>query len=210
MANRISQMYAALSRCNQAIVRCSTREELFVEICKAAVESGGMKGAWIGLVEAQTGKVNPVIPEVVNQVSFYIIGNDLTITMAAEAGQLELNAFEPVIAYSAFRSISHLIAACDTLRMNCVQGITANHDVLRETVRNSIGIVTALNPYIGYANATEVAAEAHASGRGVAEIVLERGLMSASQLAEVLRPEVLTRPQPIPTLPANATTAHAA
>ena len=86
----------------------------------------------------------------------------------------------------------------------------ANREALRASVERSIGIVTALNPYIGYANATEVAAEAHASGRGVAEIVLERGLMSAGQLAEVLRPEVLTRPQPIPTLPANATTAHAA
>ena len=156
------------------------------------------------------GKVNPVIPEVVNQVAFEVIGNDMTVTFAAEAGQLQLNAFEPIIAHSLFKSVLHLTNACRALASHCVEGITANRDALRESVARSIGIVTALNPYIGYANATEVAAEAHASGRGVAEIVLERGLMSASQLAEVLRPEVLTRPQPIPTLPANATTAHAA
>ncbi|WP_374425301.1 aspartate ammonia-lyase [Paracoccus sp. (in: a-proteobacteria)] len=142
------------------------------------------------------GKVNPVIPEVVNQVAFEVIGNDVTISMAAEGGQLQLNAFEPVIAYSAFRSISHLIAACDTLRMNCVQGITANHDVLRETVRNSIGIVTALNPYIGYAAATEVATEAHLTGRGVYDLVLEKGLLPKDRLDAILRPENLTRPQP--------------
>ncbi|MDR0809011.1 MAG: aspartate ammonia-lyase [Gemmobacter sp.] len=143
------------------------------------------------------GKVNPVIPEVVNQVAFEVIGNDVTITMAAEGGQLQLNAFEPVIAYSLFRSVSHLIAACGTLEAHCVRGITANHDRLRETVEQSIGIVTALNPYIGYAAATEVALEAHRSGRGVYELVLEKGLMAKDRLDAVLRPEALTRPQRI-------------
>ncbi|WP_295003907.1 aspartate ammonia-lyase [uncultured Dechloromonas sp.] len=144
------------------------------------------------------GKVNPVIPEVVNQIAFEVIGNDSTVTFAAEAGQLQLNAFEPIIAHSLFKSALHLTNGCRVLADHCVSGITANRDVLRESVERSIGIVTALNPYIGYANATEVAAEAFRSGRGVAEVVIERGLMSPEQLAEVLRPEVLTRPQNIP------------
>ncbi|MCE1238647.1 MAG: aspartate ammonia-lyase [Azonexaceae bacterium] len=144
------------------------------------------------------GKVNPVIPEVVNQVAFEVIGNDQTVTFAAEAGQLQLNAFEPIIAHSLFKSVRHLENACRALADLCVDGITANRELLRRSVENSIGIVTALNPYIGYAHATEVAAEAHLSGRGVAEIVLERGLMDAGQLAEVLRPEILTRPQALP------------
>jgi len=138
------------------------------------------------------GKVNPVIPEVVNQIAFEVIGNDMTITMAAEAGQLQLNAFEPVIFYSLHRSLAHLTAGCLTLEANCVRGITANRDQLRRTVENSIGVVTALNPYIGYRNATEVALEAHRSGRGVYEIVLERGLLAKERLDAILRPETLT------------------
>ncbi|WP_024301115.1 aspartate ammonia-lyase [Pseudogulbenkiania sp. MAI-1] len=141
------------------------------------------------------GKVNPVIPEVVTQVAYEVIGNDLTVTMAAEAGQLQLNAFEPVIAYSLFRSVNHLTQACRTLSDNCVKGITANRDYLRSQVENSIGLVTALNPYIGYAAATEVAAEAHASGGGVYDIVLQRGLMSREQLDAVLNPAALTQPR---------------
>ena len=141
------------------------------------------------------GKVNPVIPEVVNQVAFDVIGNDVTITMAAEAGQLQLNAFEPIIFYSLDRSIRHLTAACRTLEVNCVTGITANRDRLRDSVEQSIGIVTALNPFIGYLNATTVALEAHRTGRGVYELVLEKGLMSKERLDAVLRPEMLTRPQ---------------
>ena len=144
------------------------------------------------------GKVNPVIPEVVNQIAFEVIGNDTTVTFAAEAGQLQLNAFEPIIAHSLFKSVLHLRKGCKALADHCVDGITANRESLRASVERSIGIVTALNPYIGYANATEIAAEAHLSGRGVAEIVLERKLMSPEQLAEVLRPEVLTKPQMIP------------
>jgi aspartate ammonia-lyase len=140
------------------------------------------------------GKVNPVIPEVVNQIAFEVIGNDITVTLAAEAGQLQLNAFEPIIAHSLFQSVSHLRNGCLTLAERCVKGITANKEHLRATVENSIGIVTALNPYIGYANATAVAQEAHASGGSVYEIVLRKGLLSKQQLDEILRPEVLTRP----------------
>lgn len=143
------------------------------------------------------GKVNPVIPEVVNQVAYEVIGNDVTVTFAAEAGQLQLNAFEPIIAHSLFKSVGHLRAACLTLATRCVDGITANVDHLRDLVANSIGIVTALNPYIGYANATAVAQEAHATGGSVYQIVLAKGLLSKAQLDEILRPEVLTRPVPL-------------
>ncbi|HMN65553.1 MAG TPA: aspartate ammonia-lyase [Burkholderiaceae bacterium] len=143
------------------------------------------------------GKVNPVIPEVVNQIAYEVIGNDVTVTYAAEAGQLQLNAFEPIIAHSLFKSITHLRNGCLTLAERCVRGITANRERLRAMVENSIGIVTALNPYIGYANATAVAAEAHATGGSVYRIVLERGLMSREELDRVMRPEELTRPQPI-------------
>jgi aspartate ammonia-lyase len=143
------------------------------------------------------GKVNPVIPEVVNQIAFEVIGNDVTVSFAAEAGQLQLNAFEPVIAYSLFKSLKHLRQGCLTLLENCVNGITANREHLRRSVENSIGIVTALNPYIGYANATAVAQEAHASGGSVYEIVLAKGLLSKKQLDEILKPEVLTQPRPL-------------
>lgn len=141
------------------------------------------------------GKVNPVIPEVVNQVAFEVIGNDLTVTFAAEAGQLQLNAFEPIIAHSLFKSVSHLREACLTLEKRCVSGITANRERLRAYVENSIGLVTALNPYIGYANATAIAVEAHETGRSVYDLVLEKGLLPAETLAAILHPDVLTRPQ---------------
>ena len=108
---------------------------------------------------------------------------------------MQLNAFEPIIAYSLFRSISHLTAACITLEKHCILGIGANRERLRLSVETSIGIVTALNPYIGYANATEVALEAHHSGRGVYELVLEKGLMSKDRLDAILQPEALTKPQ---------------
>jgi aspartate ammonia-lyase len=143
------------------------------------------------------GKVNPVIPEVVNQIAFEVIGNDVTVSFAAEAGQLQLNAFEPIIAHSLFKSVTHLTNGCLTLAERCVKGITANRERLRSIVEHSIGIVTALNPYIGYANATEVAQEALATGRSVSELVLEKKLLSKERLAEILRPEVLTGPRPI-------------
>ncbi|MFF3328874.1 aspartate ammonia-lyase [Streptomyces sp. NPDC002888] len=138
------------------------------------------------------GKVNPVIPEVVNQVAFEVIGNDLTVTMAAEAGQLQLNAFEPVIAYSLLRSLTHLRAACDTLATRCVPGITANREHLHDTVHHSIGLVTALAPYIGYAAGTTLARQALATGRTVKDLAAETGLLTAAQLETILRPENLT------------------
>jgi aspartate ammonia-lyase len=143
------------------------------------------------------GKVNPVIPEVVKQIAFEVIGNDVTVSFAAEAGQLQLNAFEPVIAHSLFKSLTHLRNGCLTLAERCVKGITANRARLRSTVENSIGVVTALNPYIGYANATEVAQEALISGRSVYELVLEKKLLSREKLDEILQPEVLTQPRPL-------------
>ncbi|SDI41301.1 aspartate ammonia-lyase [Paraburkholderia phenazinium] len=149
------------------------------------------------------GKVNPVIPEVVNQIAFEVIGNDVTVSFAAEAGQLQLNAFEPIIAHSLFKSVTHLRNGCLTLAERCVKGITANEARLRASVENSIGIVTALNPYIGYANATSVAMEAHASGGSVYDIVLQRGLLSKQQLDEILKPEVLTQPTPLVLPPAK-------
>jgi len=141
------------------------------------------------------GKVNPVIPEVVNQIAFEVIGNDITVSFAAEAGQLQLNAFEPIIAHSLFKSITHLRNGCLTLTERCVKGITANRERLRSIVENSIGVVTALNPYIGYANATQIAQEALATGRSVYDLVLERKLLSKERLDEILQPEVLTRPR---------------
>src|SRR5436190_8147333 len=143
------------------------------------------------------GKVNPVIPEVVNQIAFEVIGNDVTVSFAAEAGQLQLNAFEPIIAHSLFKSITHLSNGCVTLAERCVNGITANRERLRAMVENSIGVVTALNPFIGYTNATEVAQEALVSGRSVYELVLEKKLLSKEKLDEILQPDVLTRPRPI-------------
>src|SRR5512132_631851 len=143
------------------------------------------------------GKVNPVIPEVVNQIAFEVIGNDVTVSFAAEAGQLQLNAFEPIIAHSLFKSLYHLGAGCRTLTDRCVKGITANRERLRALVDQSIGIVTALNPYIGHATATQVAQEALAAGRRGAELVLETRLRSRERLWEILQPVVLTRPRPI-------------
>ena len=140
------------------------------------------------------GKINPIIPEVVNQIAFEVIGNDVTITMASEAGQLQLNAFEPIMFWSLAKSITHLTAGCKTLAVNCVAGITANRKLLEQRVRTSAGLATALNPYIGYENATMIAKEAIATGRGVAELVLEHGLLDEKKLAEILRPEVLTQP----------------
>jgi aspartate ammonia-lyase len=141
------------------------------------------------------GKVNPVIPEVVNQVAYEVIGNDVTVSMAAEAGQLELNAMEPVIAYKLFTSIDLLGRACSTLAERCIKGITANREHCRRMVENSIGLVTALNPYIGYERASEVAREALESGGSVYEIVLEKGYLSQEELDDILSPENMTRPR---------------
>ncbi len=148
------------------------------------------------------GKVNPVIPEVVNQIAFEVIGNDVTVSFAAEAGQLQLNAFEPIIAHALFESITHLEMGCRTLAERCVGGITANAAHLRTQVHESIGLATALNPIIGYAEATAVAQEAAATGRTVHDVVLARGLLSQERLDEILSPEALAgvpeQTQPLP------------
>lgn len=143
------------------------------------------------------GKVNPIIPEVVNQIAFEVIGNDITITLAAEGGQLQLNAFEPIIAHSLFKSIEHLTAGCKTLEKNCIVGITANEEILKERVKISSGLATALNPFIGYENAALVAKRALIEKRSVEEIVLEMGLMEKSKLHEILKPDILTAPKNI-------------
>jgi aspartate ammonia-lyase len=147
------------------------------------------------------GKVNPVIPEVVNQIAFEVIGNDVTVSFAAEGGQLQLNAFEPIIAHSLFKSLAHLRNGCLVLSERCVKGITANRQHLQRTVENSIGIVTALNPFIGYERTTAVAKEAHESGRGVYDLVLEKGWLNKQQLDEILKPEILTQPRYISGVP---------
>jgi aspartate ammonia-lyase len=132
------------------------------------------------------GKVNPIIPEVVNQVAFEVIGNDLTVTMAAEAGQLELNAMEPVIAYNLFTSLDMLGRACRTLVNRCILGITANREHCRLQVENSIGVVTALNPLLGYEKTTQIAEEALRTGKSVVEVVLEHGYLDRTALDDVL------------------------
>lgn len=140
------------------------------------------------------GKINPVIPEVVNQVAFLVIGHDVTITMAAEGGQLELNAFEPVIFYQLFESINTLTGAVKTLTDNCIVGIAANKERCAEWVNRSVGIVTALNPYIGYLKAAEIAKESLKTGEPIKSIVLREGLLDEEKLNEILDPLVLTEP----------------
>ena len=140
------------------------------------------------------GKVNPVIPEVMNQIAFKVIGNELCVTMADEAAQMELNAMEPVMAQCCFESAELLMNGFDTLRIRCVEGITANAERCLQYVHNSIGVVTALNPIIGYKNSTKIANEALETGRGVYELVLEHGILTREELDEVLKPENMIRP----------------
>lgn len=141
------------------------------------------------------GKVNPVIPEVVNQIAFKVIGNDLTVTLAAEAGQLELNVMEPIIVYSLFESIEMLKNGMNTLNHRCIKGITANEERCREMVYNSIGLVTALNPVIGYEASNKLAKEALEGNRSVYDLVLEQKLMTKAQLDEVLDPKNMIAPR---------------
>ena len=138
------------------------------------------------------GKVNPVIPEVVNQVAFAVVGADMTVTMAVEAGQLQLNAFEPVIAHSIFQSITWMRQAMWTLRVNCVDGITANTDRLGAMVGASVGVITALTPFIGYAAAAALAKTALLTNRNVADLVVEAGLMSREEVTKQLSPARLS------------------
>src|SRR5438105_7024750 len=155
------------------------------EIALPAVQAGS---------SIMPGKVNPVIPEVVNQIAFEVIGNDMTVTMAAEAGQLQLNAFEPIIAHSLFKSLYHLAAGCRTLADRCINGITANRERARRLLDESTALVTALTPILGYARSTEIAREALASGAKVLDLLLAKKLLTPEQLEQVLQPERLTQP----------------
>jgi len=143
------------------------------------------------------GKVNPVIPEVVNQVAFSVIGADATVTAAAEGGQLQLNAFEPVIAHSILQSLAWMTNACYTLRVNCIDGITANLERLAMQVETSVGVVTALTPYIGYAAAATLAHTALTTHASIADLVIEAGLMTPEKVALVLSPERLSGMVPL-------------
>lgn len=140
------------------------------------------------------GKINPVIPEVVSQVAYLIIGHDYTITMAAEAGQLELNAFEPVLFHHLFESIDTLKEAAATLTKHCITGITANKGQCEEYIEKSVGISTALCPYIGYAKSAEIAKKSLKTGISVKELVLEEGLLKEEELKGILKPEKMTQP----------------
>ena len=171
--------------CNDLRLLSSGPRAGFGEINLPAVQAGS---------SIMPGKVNPVIPEVVNQVAYEVIGNDTTVTFAVEAGQLQLNAFEPIIAHSLFKSLTHLRQACLTLAEKCVVGITANRAYLRKTVERSVGLVTALTPHIGYEVASRLAKEAHETGASVYDLVLRKGLLDQRQLDSLLDPDVLTRP----------------
>lgn len=140
-------------------------------------------------------KVNPVIPEVVNQIAFKVIGNDLTVTKAAEAGQMELNVMEPVIMQSLFESIEMLKNGMTTLNHRCIKDITANEEVCRQQVYNSIGLVTALNPVLGYETSSKLARQALNENKSVYDLVLEQNLLSKEKLDSVLKPENMTEPR---------------
>jgi aspartate ammonia-lyase len=172
--------------CNDLRLLSSGPRTGFAEINLPAMQPGS---------SIMPGKVNPVIPEVVNQVCFEVIGGDVTVTIAAEAGQLQLNVFEPVIAYRLLLGIGSLRNACVVLRERCVTGITPNVERMRYFVEHSVGIVTALVPVIGYERATEIAKLALATGRGVYDLVCDRGLLTREQLDEVLNPAAMTAPR---------------
>jgi len=188
------------------VLYSSTLKSLAIKMIKVCndlrlLASGPRAGfAEIRLPERQPGssimpgKVNPVIPEVMNQVCFKVIGNDLTVSLAAQAGQLQLNVMEPVIAASVLESVRMMINGAATLRVNCIQGIEANPDACQAYVDKSIGVVTALVPVLGYKPSTALAAEALRTGKGVVELVREKGLLSEDQIAEILEPAKMARP----------------
>jgi aspartate ammonia-lyase len=183
------------------VIYSSALKRLAVKLSKICndlrlLSSGPRAGLWeINLPKMQPGssimpgKVNPVIPEVVNQIAYNVIGNDLTITMAAEAGQLQLNVMEPVIARSLFESLLHLKNGITTLATRCVDGITANEDHLRDMVQHSIGLVTALVPKLGYEVCSNLAKEAMATGESVYHLALNKKLLSKKELDKILSPE---------------------
>lgn len=169
--------------CNDLRILASGPKAGFGEITLPAMQNGS---------SIMPGKVNPVIPEVVSQVAFHIIGHDVTITMAAEAGQMELNAFEPVVFYNLFDSITTLTHSVDTLTDNCIIGITANEERCQKLLDASVGITTALCPYIGYKKAASLAKESLRTGIPVKKLVLKHGLMKEKQLDIVLDPYAMT------------------
>jgi aspartate ammonia-lyase len=169
--------------CNDLRLLSSGPRAGLAEINLPAVQAGS---------SIMPGKVNPVIPEVVNQIAFRTVGNDITITMAAESGQLQLNAFEPVIALCLFESLGQLESGCLTLADRCVSGITANREHLRTVAHNTIAIVTALTPVIGYAQASAAAQEALDKNLPVTDVVLAQKLLTTDQLQNILHPETLT------------------
>ena len=144
------------------------------------------------------GKVNPVIPELVSQVCYQIIGYDVTIAMASEASELELNMAEPIIAYDLLHGLMILKNACVTLAARCVNGITANKERCEQYVKNSIGIVTALNPVIGYEKSASIAKEALKTGGSVYELVLQKGWLTKAELDDILSPAKMTDPRQLP------------
>ena len=154
------------------------------------------------------GKVNPVIPEVVSQVAYLVIGHDLTVTLCAEGGQLQLNAFEPTIGFSILKSLRMLTAVIDTLTRRCVNGIEVDREHCLDLVENSIGLVTALGPALGHETCSRIARRALDERRSVAEIVLEEGLLTEARLNELLHLEAMTKPSRIVT--ANATKSKSA
>ncbi|GAB49147.1 aspartate ammonia-lyase [Mobilicoccus pelagius] len=196
----------ATSDCGDYVMTHAALKRLAVKLSKVCndlrlLSSGPRAGLnEINLPEMQAGssimpaKVNPVIPEVVNQVCFKVMGNDVTVGFGAEAGQLQLNVMEPVIAQALFESMTLLTNACETLRTKCVEGIVANEDVCLGYVTNSIGVITYLNDYIGHEAGDSIGKEAAATGKGVREIVLERGLMDAELLDRVLSRDNLMHP----------------
>jgi aspartate ammonia-lyase len=173
--------------CNDLRLLSSGPRAGFHEISLPAMQPGS---------SIMPGKVNPVIPEVMNQVCFRVIGNDLTVTMAAEAGQLQLNVMEPVIAACLLEGQTLLRNAARTLRENCIEGIVAHEDVLRTLLDRSIGTVTALNPVIGYDNSSALAAEALATGKGIVELIREKKMLSEEQIRLILDPASMTGIRP--------------
>ena len=202
-----TNMIEATSDTGAFIMNSSAQKRLAVKLSKISSDLRLMSsGPRCGLNEINLppmqpgssimpGKVNPVIPEVVNQIAFRVIGNDLTVTMGCEAGQLELNVMEPIIVHCLFESIDMLINGMNTLREKCIVGITANEEVCRNMVMNSIGLVTALNPYLGYEASTELAKDALKTGKGIYDLVLEKKLMSKEELDNILLPENMVKPR---------------
>jgi aspartate ammonia-lyase len=178
--------------CNDLRLLSSGPQTGFAEIFLPAVQAGS---------SIMPGKVNPVIPEMVNQIAFRVVGADATVTMAVEAGQLQLNAFEPVIADALLESIAWLTVACRQLRTHCVDGITANTQVLQQRMLESISVVTGLAPLIGYAAAAELANEALASNRGIADLVIERGLLDRQRMENALSAKSMAGLGELPEVP---------